>query len=239
MILLGLPEGVLRPLLAQLGVGRRERVADEEPHPAPIPEEVPHAEHEVEDADADPLGRMHRLRHDRADDELRPEKPEQIAGLSEGQREVREDRDREERLRGCKEQLLALDRADRESVPGCARDREHDRERSHQEGPLVHLRRDEGSEAGVRVQPPREQAGDQKLGRLRREWREPLHQEEFVDVQLLSGPDEGLREPVREEPDHGSRRQEECDHPRPPSGGTERAEIPRRPDEMRLLRGRS
>ena len=95
-------------------------------------------------ADADPLGRVHRLGHQRSHDELRPEQTEQVPGLSQGQREVRHDRDREERLGGGEEQLLALGRADREAVQRGARDREHDRQRADQQRPLVHLRGDEG-----------------------------------------------------------------------------------------------
>ena len=68
--------------------------------------------------------------------------------------------------------------------------------------------------AGVRVQTPREQAGDQELRRLRGERREPLDQEELVDAELLAGVDEGLRERMREEQDHDSRRRGRVRSPR-------------------------
>ena len=145
--------------------------------------------------------------------------PNRYPGLSEVEREVRHDRDREEGLGRREEQLLPLHVADRQAVGRRAGDREHDRERPDEERPLVHLRGHQCSEARVRVQTPREQAGDEKLRRLRRERREPLHQEELADVELLPRRDQGFGEGVREEPDHHAGRREEADH-RSAAGGT-------------------
>ena len=128
---------------------------------------------------------------------------------------VREHRDRERRLRGGHEQLLALHRVDRQAVQPARRDREHDRQRADEQRPLVHLRRHERAEPGVGVESPREHARDEQLGRLRRERRDQRDQHEVVDRELAAGVDERFRERLRAHEDRDrSRRREQHARPR-------------------------
>ena len=86
---------------------------------------------------------------------------------------------------------------DRQPVQAARGDREDDRQRADQQRPLVHLRRDQRPEARVGVEPPRVEARHQQLGRLRRQRREPLHQEELADADIGAGRDQRLGEVLR------------------------------------------
>ena len=115
------------------------------------------------------------------------------------------------------------------------RDREHDRERPHEKRPLVHFRRHERAEAGVRVQPPREQAGDEQLRRLRRQRCEPLHEQKRVEAEFLTRVDERLRERLRRGQDHAGGGEEHHDDDGAPSCRGEVADQAGRSDQVRLL----
>jgi hypothetical protein len=91
---------------------------------------------------------------------------------------------------------------DREAVPARRRDREHDRERTDEQGPLIHLRAHERPEGEAGLQAPREQAGDHELGRLGRERGEPLDQEELRDPEVVARLHQGVRERLGAEDDH-------------------------------------
>ena len=122
-----------------------------------------------------------------AEHELRDEQAEQGERLAHADAAVRQHRHRERRLRGREEQLLALERVERQAARRATEDHEHDRQRADEQRPLVHLRRHERAQAAVGVEAPREQARNQQLGRFRRERREPLHEQERADAELLAG----------------------------------------------------
>ena len=91
------------------------------------------------------------------------------------------------------------------------------------------------------VEPPREQPGDEQLGCLRRERREPLHEQERVDAGLLAGCDERLGERLgaqRRSPPAANASSDADDD----ASLRRRAASPissRRSDEVRLLRRRA
>ena len=165
-------------------------------------------------------------------------RPKRNQRLAQRHREARDHRHREDRLRGREEQLLALHRVERQPVQPAGRDREHDRQRADQQRPLVHLRGDERAEARVRVEPPRVQPGDEQLRRLRRQRRDPLHQQELAHAERLARGHQRLGEPLGEQQDHRGREHRDPDRPRSGVGiVVERPEVPRRSDEVRLLGG--
>ena len=129
--------------------------------------------------------------------------------------------DMRQRCRLGEEQLLALHGVHREPVEPAGPDAEHDRQRPDEQRPLVHLRGHERAEPGVRVEAPGVQAGHEKLRRLGRERREPLDQQELVDVQLLARRDQRLREVLGRKEDHGGGEREHQQWPGGDRTGTE------------------
>ena len=113
------------------------------------------------------------------------------------ERQRDQDAHREQRLGGGEQQLDALLGVDRQAVRGARGDREHDRDRAHQQRPLVDLARQQRPERVGRLEPPREQARDDQLGRLAGQRRHPLHEDERVDAQLLAGLHQPLGEVLR------------------------------------------
>ena len=178
---------------------------------------------------------MDRLRPDDAGDELCHEQAEENAGLAHRERQVDEDDDGEGRLRGGKEQLLALLADDRKTVQASCRDGERDRERPHEQCPLVDFRRHERTERRVRVEPPREQTGDEQLRRLRCQRREPLHEEKLADAERGAGLPEGVGEVLGAQQDDAGGDEEQREHRCSPLGDAEAADPARRADEVGLL----
>ena len=125
-----------------------------------------------------------------------------------------------------------------ESVAGG--DREHDRQRADEQRPLVHLRRHQRAEPGAGVEPPREQPGDEQLGRFGGERCDPLHEQERADARTARRSGRATRRTARRT--GGSRR------PRTRAAsptttrrcvGRQRADQLGGTDEVRLLRRRA
>src|SRR5438067_2532125 len=112
---------------------------------APTQDQGHEREHEIAGGDR---------RSDFRQEHLEGEQAEEGAGADEGEAEVEEEDDREERLGGGEEDLLPLAGIEREGVGAAEGDAVDERQHADQQGPLVDLGGDEGAERGGALAAP-------------------------------------------------------------------------------------
>ena len=164
--------------------------------------------------------------------ELQRKERQQREGFPDGEVQVGQHREAEQRLRGGENELFGLARVQRDAGRAAAADHVRERQASDQQGPLVHLGREQGAERGVLLAAEREQGRHQQLRRFRRERGQPLHQQELVDAEMAAALDQRLRERLgSSDHDHG-RREEQRRHGQPAFAPRQIPQFPRHADQL-------
>jgi hypothetical protein len=117
------------------------------------------------------------------------------------------------------------------------RHREHDRQRAHQQGPLVHLGADQRAETRTGVESPGVQTRHQQFRCFGGERRDPLHQQELAHPQGLAAGNEGLGEVLGAHQDQRGREHRDRDHRRASGRRGERPQVAGGPHEVGFLGG--
>src|SRR4051812_33126670 len=93
---------------------RAEPVAEEQPCLASVTDQEHRRQYEIDDSHADTFPFAYPFRENAAEDELRDEQAEQCERFLYADAAVRQHHDREGGLRGSEEQLLSLERVERQ-----------------------------------------------------------------------------------------------------------------------------